>query len=60
MNPENSAMGQFEEYGLQHVKGTGFSPYINPATPTWALAPEGMLLQSDPLPRILRTCEPND
>jgi hypothetical protein len=25
------------------VKGTGFSPYVNPTESTWALAPEGML-----------------
>ncbi|MGO9337085.1 MAG: DUF58 domain-containing protein [Terracidiphilus sp.] len=24
------------------LKGTGFSPYVNPAQSTWALAPEGM------------------
>jgi hypothetical protein len=29
------------------MKGTGLSPYICPAKSTWALAPEGMLLQSD-------------
>jgi len=27
------------------LKGTGFSPYINPAKSTWALAPEGMQTQ---------------
>jgi hypothetical protein len=31
------------------LKGTGFSPYINPAKPLPALAPEGAPVQIDPL-----------
>jgi hypothetical protein len=30
------------------MKGTGFSPYVNPTIETWALAPEGMFLQAPP------------
>ena len=33
------------------LKGTGFSPYVQCSKKTRASAPEGMILETDPLPR---------
>src|ERR1035437_8803971 len=47
---------------LRPVKGTGFSPYIDPAKPMWALAPEGRVSgisrSIPPLTAACKACTP--